>query len=90
VHRAGQRHIRHHAHVPIPPLPEVIQLYETVAKAGGAFAPVKVVAIALNTGHLETEAARGAIEQVHAETGLPCTDAVRFGADLLVNVVMAD
>jgi uncharacterized NAD-dependent epimerase/dehydratase family protein len=90
VHRAGQTHIRHHQHVPIPPLPEVIQLYETVAKAGGAFAPVKVVAIALNTGHLETEAARGAIEQVQAETGLPCTDAVRFGADLLVNAVMAE
>ena len=90
VHRAGQTHIRHHEHVPIPPLPEVIELYETVAKAGGAFAPVKVVAIALNTGHLEANTAQRAIEQVQAETGLPCTDAVRFGADLLVNAVMAD
>lgn len=90
VHRAGQTHIRNHDHVTIPPLPEVIQLYETVARAGGAFAPVKVVAIALNTGHLDGEAAQKAIEQVKLQTGLPCTDAVRFGGDLLVNAVMSD
>jgi uncharacterized NAD-dependent epimerase/dehydratase family protein len=90
VHRAGQTHIRNHEHVPIPPLPEVIELYETVARAGGAFAPVRVVAIALNTGHLEAEGALRAIEQVKAETGLPCTDAVRFGADVLVDAVITD
>ena len=90
VHRAGQAHIRHNDQVPIPPLPEVIHLYETVARAGGAFAPVRVVAIALNTGHLDAEAAQKAIEQVQEETGLPCTDAVRFGADLLLDSVMAD
>jgi uncharacterized NAD-dependent epimerase/dehydratase family protein len=88
VHRAGQAHIRHHAHVPIPSIPEVIQLYETVTRAGGAFAPVPVVAIALNTGHLDAEAAQQVIEQVRLETGLPCTDAVRFGADLLLDAVM--
>ncbi len=59
-----------------------------VATAGGAFAPVQVKAIALNTGHLEVEEAQKAIEQVRDETGLPCTDAVRFGADLLVDAVM--
>ncbi len=88
VHRAGQTHIRQHDHVPIPPLPEVIRLYEMVASAGGAFAPVRVVAIALNTGHLDAEAAQQAIEEVKLQTGLPCTDAVRFGADVLVNAVM--
>ncbi len=89
VHRAGQTHIRNHDHVLIPPLPEVIRLYEAVASAGGAFAPVRVVAIALNTGHLDDSAAQQAIEQLREETGLPCTDAVRFAADLLVDVVMA-
>jgi uncharacterized NAD-dependent epimerase/dehydratase family protein len=88
VHRAGQAHIRNHPHVLIPPLPEVIQLYEAVARAGGAFASVRVDAIALNTGHLDAEAAQKAIEQVKAETGLPCTDAVRFGADVLFDAVM--
>lgn len=90
VHRAGQTHIRNHDHVTIPPLPEVIQLYETVARAGGAFASVKVVAIALNTGHLDGEAAQKAIDQVKHQTGLLCTDAVRFGGDLLVDAVIAD
>jgi uncharacterized NAD-dependent epimerase/dehydratase family protein len=88
VHRAGQTHVRNHDHVQIPPLPEVIRLYEMVATAGGAFAPVRVKAIALNTGHLDSSAAQKAIEQVREKTGLPCTDAVRFGADLLVDAVM--
>ncbi|MBE9125359.1 MULTISPECIES: DUF1611 domain-containing protein [unclassified Coleofasciculus] len=90
IHRAGQKHIRNYDYVPIPPLPDVIRLYEMVASAGGAFASVQVVAIALNTGHLDDGAARQAIEQVKAETGLPCTDAVRFGADLLVDAVMGE
>ena len=88
VHRVGQTHIHRFPHVPIPPLPEVIQLYETVAYAGGSFAPTPVVAIALNTGHLDQASAEEAIRQVKIETGLPCTDVVRFGGNLLVGAVM--
>lgn len=88
VHRAGQTSIRNHPHVLMPPLANVIELYETVAIAGGAFAPVKVVGIALNTAHLDLSAANLAIEQTKAETKLPCTDPVRFSADLLLNAVM--
>ena len=88
VHRAGQTHVRNHDHVPIPALLEVIRLYEAVASAGGAFAEVRVKAIALNTGHLAVKEAEKAIAQIQAETGLPCTDAVRFGADLLLDAVL--
>lgn len=88
VHRPGQTHIRNHPQVEIPPLPEVIQLYETVARAGGAFADVKVAAIALNTFHLNVSEAQQAIEQVQAETKLPCTDVVRFGADVILDTIM--
>jgi len=88
VHRAGQTHVRNHDHVPIPPLLEVIRLYEAVACGGGAFGVVRVKAIALNTGHLEEAAAQKAIAQVQEETGLPCTDAVRFGADLLLDTAI--
>ena len=87
VHRAQQASIRNLPHVPIPPLPDVIRLYENVASAAGAFAPVSVVAIALNTAHLDDSAAGLAIEQTQAETGLPCTDPVRFGAEALLNVM---
>jgi uncharacterized NAD-dependent epimerase/dehydratase family protein len=88
VHRAGQTHNKNNPHVPIPPLPQVIHLYETVAGAGGAFGTVPVVGIALNTAHLDEDAAQEAIAQTIAETGLPCTDVVRFGADVLLDAVM--
>ncbi|MBD2741087.1 DUF1611 domain-containing protein [Coleofasciculus sp. FACHB-1120] len=88
VHRAQQATVRNHPHVRIPPLSEVIQLYETVAAAAGAFAPVPVVAIALNTAHLDAYTAQRAIEQIQAETKRPCTDPVRFGVDALLDAVM--
>ncbi|MBV8884009.1 MAG: DUF1611 domain-containing protein [Chroococcidiopsidaceae cyanobacterium CP_BM_RX_35] len=88
VHRAHQTTIRNHPHVPIPLLGKVIHLYETVAGAVGALAPVSVVAIALNTAHLDAAAAEFAIEQTQAETGLPCTDPVRYGAEVLLDAVI--
>ncbi len=87
VHRAGQTHIRNCPDVPIPPLSRVVELYEQVAMAAGAFAPAKVAAIALNTHHLDDSAAKQIIAQVRAETKLPCTDAVRFGADILLDAI---
>nr|WP_236116894.1 DUF1611 domain-containing protein [Hassalia byssoidea] len=86
VHRAGQTHVMDN--VPIPPLSEVIKLYEMVAGAGGAFASVPVVGVALNTGHLDESAAKEAIAQVQSETNLPCTDPIRFDAGLLLNAIV--
>nr|WP_248277847.1 DUF1611 domain-containing protein [Brasilonema sp. UFV-L1] len=86
VHRAGQTEVVNG--VPIPPLSEVVKLYETVAYAGGAFAFVPVVGISLNTKDLDESQALDAIAQTEAETGRPCTDVVRFGADKLLNAVM--
>ena len=83
VHRAGQKHIRNLPYVSIPPLFDVVKLYEAVARAGGAFEDVKVSAIALNTFHLSSEEASEAIEKVKQETGLPCSDVVRFGGESL-------
>ncbi|MBW4691087.1 MAG: DUF1611 domain-containing protein [Lyngbya sp. HA4199-MV5] len=88
VHRAGQTHIRNAPHVQIPPLPDVIQLYETVAAAAGAFASVQVAAIALNTGHLSASEAQQAIEQVQQKTQLPCTDPVRLSAKPLLDAIV--
>jgi uncharacterized NAD-dependent epimerase/dehydratase family protein len=87
VHRAGQTHVRNHPQVAIPPLPQVIHLYEAIAHAAGAFAPAKVVGIALNTGHLDPAAADRAIAQTATETGLPCSDIVRYGGDALIEPV---
>lgn len=90
VHRAGQTHIRTFPDVPIPPLKQVVQVYETVAAAGGSFAPTRVVGIALNTAHLEDDAAIAAIAAVQQDTGLPCTDPVRLGADLLLDAILCN
>ena len=85
VHRAGAKHIRDLPDFLIPPLPEVIQVYETVASAAGTFGKVKVKAIALNTFGMDTATAKKAIEDTQELTKLPCTDAVRFGGELLLS-----
>ncbi|EKQ68230.1 hypothetical protein OsccyDRAFT_2755 [Leptolyngbyaceae cyanobacterium JSC-12] len=88
VHRAGQTQLSRIPDVFIPPLRDVVTLYETVATAAGAFPRVPVAAIALNTHHLDAISAEAAIEQVSIETGLPCTDPIRFGADTLLNAIL--
>ena len=85
VHKVGRTHIDHFPDFELPSLPEAIQLYETVAAASPSFSGAKVAAIALNTWGLDEAAARGAIEQVHQETGLPCSDVVRFGGETLLD-----
>jgi uncharacterized NAD-dependent epimerase/dehydratase family protein len=45
--------------------------------------PAKVAAIALNTHGLDDAAAHAAIADAREQTGLPCDDLVRFGADAL-------
>ena len=87
VHRAGATHLRDLAHVSLPPLTEVIQLYETVASAFGTFGQVKVKAIALNTQGLDNSEAEAAIKSTTELTGLPCSDVVRYGGARLLSAV---
>ncbi|MEB3214976.1 MAG: DUF1611 domain-containing protein [Nostocales cyanobacterium 94392] len=86
VHRLGQNEVVEG--VKIPPLAEVVKLYEIVASGAGAFATVPVVGIALNTKNFDQATAKTAIAQVETETGLPCTDVIRFGGDKLLDAVM--
>ncbi len=89
VHRAGATHIRDFANISIPPLTEVIQLYETVASAFGAFGQVKVKAVALNTLGMDAPEAEAVIKSTAELTGLPCSDVVRFGGARLLPAVYA-
>lgn len=84
VHRAGQGAIRNFPQVPIPPLPQVVALYEAVATAAGAFGATRVGAIALNTAHLSPKEAARAIAMTREETGLPCDDVIRNGGRVLL------
>ena len=66
---------------PIQSLRPFIALHEHVA---GLVAPSKVVAVALNTSLIKSDDdARAEIARTAAETGLPCDDPFRFGADRL-------
>jgi len=89
VHRAGQREIRNFPEIKIPPLSEVVKLYEMLASGVGAFGEIKVKGIALNTFHLEEETAKQEIEKVSEMTGLPCNDVVRFSGENLFSALVS-
>jgi uncharacterized NAD-dependent epimerase/dehydratase family protein len=85
VHKAGQTvHDFDHlpdASFPIADLPSFIDLHERVA---GLVAPSAVVAVAVNTSLIASEAdARAEIARIAAQTGLPADDPVRFGGAAL-------
>ncbi len=71
---------------PITSYERLIELYENIASA---MRPAKVVGIALNTRAMSETEALDAIRKAEQETGLPATDAVRFGADKLYDAVVS-
>jgi uncharacterized NAD-dependent epimerase/dehydratase family protein len=71
---------------PIPPLRELIDLYEAIALPQRR---AKVAAVALNTRELSEEEAQAAIAATEAETGLATDDPVRSGGTKLVDAVLA-
>lgn len=87
-HQASRRLIgQYHgasAWVPIPPLAQMVRLYED---AVAPIRPAKVIGIALNTYDLAESAARDAVRRAEDETGLPATDPVRFDKAPLVNAI---
>lgn len=86
VHKAGSTAIRNYPDLAIPPLPEIIDAYERIARP---VRPAKVVAIALNTADLDDAQARAAVAATEETCGLPADDPVRFSADRLLDAVVA-
>ena len=64
----------------------MVELYE---RSSLPLRPAWVAGIALNTRDLDAAAAREAVTAAQAETGLPVDDPVRFGADRLLDAVLA-
>lgn len=81
VHKSPMKTLQAFPHIALPPLKEVVKFYEMVASACGCFAPAPVVGIALNTWALSDAEARAEIAATREATGLPVTDAVRYGVD---------
>jgi uncharacterized NAD-dependent epimerase/dehydratase family protein len=85
-HKAGATEVEGFPGHPLPSLPELVELHERISLPAR---PATVAAIAVNTAGLHDEAAREAIADAAAETGLPADDPVRFGAGRLVDAVTA-
>jgi uncharacterized NAD-dependent epimerase/dehydratase family protein len=89
-HRAGQESLYRLPEVHIPPLADVLKLYEALAEACGTFLKPVSAGVALNTFHIESEfEAREACERIEQELGLPCVDPVRHGPERLVDSLLS-
>ena len=86
VHKAGATALRNYPDLPLPALTELVAAYEAIARP---VRPARVAAIALNTSTLDDTAARAAVTEAERATGLPADDVVRFGADRVLDAVLA-
>jgi uncharacterized NAD-dependent epimerase/dehydratase family protein len=85
-HLAGATEIEGCPGYSIPPLPELVELYERISLRRR---PARVACIALNTSSIESDDdARAEATAVQAETGLPTDDPVRFGSGRLLGVLL--
>lgn len=89
VHKAGMTHLKRFPEIRIPPLKQVAALNEAIAHAAGAFGSPRVAGIALNTWAIDPSEIDQVIKQAQEETGLPCGDVLRGGADLLLDAIAA-
>lgn len=86
-HSAGVTEIEGCPGHPIPPLLELVELYESISLPARR---AKVACVALNTSRISSDDdARTAIADVAGDTGLPADDPVRFGADHLLDAILA-
>jgi uncharacterized NAD-dependent epimerase/dehydratase family protein len=85
-HKAGTTEVEGYPGHPLPPLPELVELHERLSLP---VRPARVACLAVNTRDLPEDEARSAVRAAEAETGLPADDPVRFGADRLLDAVLA-
>jgi uncharacterized NAD-dependent epimerase/dehydratase family protein len=83
-HQSGRAGHNGYESFPIRPLTELVEMYE---QAAAWVRPARTVGVALNTSSLDETGARQAIADAAAETGLPTTDPVRFGAGPLAEAI---
>jgi uncharacterized NAD-dependent epimerase/dehydratase family protein len=86
-HAAGATEIEGSPGHAIPPLAELVELHERIALPARK---AKVACVALNTARIaDDDEARRAIDEITEETGLPADDPVRFGAQHLLDALLA-
>ena len=86
-HMAGETEVEGYPGHPLLSLPELVDLHERISLPARK---ATVAAVALNTRLLDDDgAARAAIAAAEAETGLVADDPVRFGAERLLDAIVA-
>ncbi|MGH7378202.1 MAG: DUF1611 domain-containing protein [Candidatus Methylomirabilales bacterium] len=85
-YEAGRAEVRH-ANMAMPPLAEVLRIYETMASV---IRPSRVIGIAVNTRALSPADADKEVNSAEDRHGLPATDVIRFGAEKLVAATLAE
>ena len=84
-HRACMNRLRNLESVKIPPLKEFIYLNEELTSVCGSLTKATTIGIALNTSMISEREALSEMARLEDETGLPVTDAVRFGPEKLAS-----
>lgn len=86
-HRAGMTHLPRHPWVKVPPLADVVKLYQDLAETCGCFERPRLMGVCLDTRGLSEEAARAEVAGLEAELSVPTTDPVRFGCRKLLSLI---
>ncbi|MGI3163874.1 N-acetyltransferase DgcN [Pseudooceanicola sp. 200-1SW] len=86
-HEPTREHMRG---LPDYKLPELSDLRDVAMKLASWVNPdVKVIGVSVNTQHMSEEDAQAYLAKVEADLGLPATDPYRYGADKLVDALIA-
>lgn len=88
-HKAGTTEIEGYAHCPFPSFKRMIEINEDAVNWLHPRHNCKVVGISVTTPHLSEQAALTEIKRLEDETGLPATDIWRFGANKLMDALLA-
>ena len=86
-HRAGMRSLVTNPDITVPPLNELIRLYEDLAAGLGAFPRPTTIAVAVNTSFLSEQEARTELANIEQNAGVHATDVVRFGAASILDLL---
>ncbi|TWT78430.1 hypothetical protein Pla123a_12220 [Posidoniimonas polymericola] len=84
VYEVGRENVHGVEHVPLQPLPKLIEAHEMLA---GLRMPSKVIGIAMNSRRVSEEEAAVERERMRGELGLPIADPLRHGVDELVDAI---
>lgn len=88
-HRLDQSTLFRLPEYPIPPLKELIHIWEELSAMGGLFPRATVAAVALNTQAMDLSPALKEMEKLQTELNIPVGDFVRFGAESALDSILS-